>query len=143
MKFSYNRGLVVVATVLVLSSCGKPPLFNKHRSLRDVSFDHVVVLDALSNSFVFRWERVPTIDNLAVAEVVFDSDINLDIQMEADVTMPEMGHGSSPVLIERVDSRKFRISDISLFMSGLWAIDIKLIKLGKTLEVVRLWQSVE
>lgn len=63
-------------------------------------------------SFVDRTDQSRLIDPLAEPVIV--------------LWMPSMGHGSSPVKIERLDIGKFRASEIFFIMPGPWDIRYQL-----------------
>jgi len=46
--------------------------------------------------------------------------------LEVQLWMPSMGHGSSPVKIDRVDVGQYRVSNVFFTMHGTWDIQIRL-----------------
>ncbi|MGE4130837.1 MAG: FixH family protein [Bdellovibrionales bacterium] len=42
--------------------------------------------------------------------------------LKIELYMPSMGHGSSPVQIEKIDVGTYRVTAVSLFMHGDWEI---------------------
>ena len=79
------------------------------------------------------WVRGP-VEGENVFRLEFSSDIsNLTFESYAD--MPEMGHGTSPVTITRVDARTIEVSDLWLIMAGRWVLHCKLAGLDQTMEV--------
>ena len=66
-------------------------------------------------SFIFKSFRQNKADGSPVLE---------DLTFEPSVVlwMPGMGHGSSPVTVERLDIGTYRASKVSLYMHGQWEI---------------------
>lgn len=45
--------------------------------------------------------------------------------VQVDLIMPEMGHGSAPVKIERLDQKHFQVTDAYFTMSGNWLVKVE------------------
>lgn len=64
----------------------------------------------------------------------FDQDAS-DLDAEVVPWMPDMGHGTAPVKQTWLDPRTLEVSEISLFMGGLWVIYLRLNAVEQSLEV--------
>ena len=52
--------------------------------------------------------------------------VDLNDSVEVALWMPSMGHGSSPVTVERLDTGTYRASEVFFTMKGDWEIRIQL-----------------
>lgn len=79
-----------------------------------------------------KWERRPTEQDMGSFVLEFhnpdDSSQFVDLTQNLDVKlwMPSMGHGSSPVKIEKVGPGQYRVSEVFFVMRGDWEIQFKL-----------------
>lgn len=77
------------------------------------------------------WGKSPSVTEFATFNLKFyiqenpnqlvDPSNNLNVVL----WMPDMGHGSSPVTIEKISAGQYRISRASFFMAGEWEIRIQ------------------
>lgn len=70
------------------------------------------------NSFLFKVYRLNRADQSPIP--VDDLD-----HFQVVLWMPSMGHGSSPVAIEKLDTGTYRVSQVYFIMGGDWEIQIR------------------
>lgn len=61
--------------------------------------------------------------NLADNTPILD---DLKGELHVDLWMPSMGHGSSPVSLQKLDTGTYKVSDVFFIMPGEWEIRFKL-----------------
>lgn len=89
-----------------------------------------------------QWEKLPTTSEKGSFVLRFyekqNNAILLDPTLSVAVTlwMPSMGHGSSPVKIERQAQGVYRISNVFFIMPGEWDIRIQLKNEGQIIEQI-------
>lgn len=76
--------------------------------------------DNSKGSFLFKTYRSNTADGTPVLE-----DLTAGA-MSVVLWMPSMGHGSSPVAVERLDVGTYRAKDVFFVMKGEWEIRFQL-----------------
>jgi len=54
---------------------------------------------------------------------------------EVKLWMPEMGHGSSPVKIQRLDLKHFQVSDAFFVMEGAWLVKVDVKTASGTVQI--------
>ena len=78
-------------------------------------------------SFVIKLGRMNKADQTAIPE-------DWDGVVEVELFMPAMGHGSSPVSVQRVDTGTYRATEVFFTMPGDWEIRIQRKKNGSLVE---------
>lgn len=85
---------------------------------------------AFSNSNLkveLLWPSIPVTDELISAYLIFFDRENrmVDVsEFEFAPTMPDMGHGTSPVTIFHLSQGLYRVDDIFFSMPGRWFMDV-------------------
>ena len=89
------------------------------------------------------WEKAPTAtDGNAlkfrlvgpIADKVPSELIDLSALPHVEIKMPDMGHGSDPIVVERVSPGLYRASNINFSMVGYWELSIQLREGDKKLD---------
>lgn len=78
-------------------------------------------------SFILKFGRANRADGSAIPS-------DIDGQIEVVLWMPSMGHGSSPVTVEKVDVGTYRASEVFFTMPGDWEIRVQRKSGGNILE---------
>lgn len=91
-----------------------------------------------------RWESVPTVgkDPGSLVLRIWKTDSHpptfpdAEMDLAAYLWMPSMGHGSSPVTVEKVSGQigTFRLSDIFIIMHGDWDMHLQLKRSGSVVD---------
>lgn len=68
-------------------------------------------------SFIFETFRIDGSQNLMIEDIPHQAAVVL--------WMPDMGHGSSPVTVEKLGPGRYRASQVFFSMRGLWEIRIQ------------------
>ena len=50
-----------------------------------------------------------------------------------ELFMPDMGHGSSPVKVERLDVKHFQVSEAYFLMEGAWLVKVEVVTASGTI----------
>lgn len=132
------RGRVLwLAVSLIAVSCAKPTYVNKiaqplglssqmlgecSLSLKDSYCLEVNWLEEPAENkfarFALKTYRLNKLDKSKVYENYFVESPSIELWM------PDMGHGSSPVSVEKIDSGTYLVSDVYFSMHGDWQIKI-------------------
>jgi hypothetical protein len=122
-------------------SCAKPNYQEqKTEVIRDVlsSCDYLFKTEELCLNF--KWIKQPTESQFGEMEVRFTdlADERIFIHPENEfhlyLWMSSMGHGSSPVTIEKLSEGKFLVKDVFFIMPGPWEIHFQLKEGEKVVE---------
>lgn len=79
-----------------------------------------------------KWEVMPTDSTFGSMILTFTDLNNLDVPVTpinepfVMLWMPSMGHGSSPVMMEFIETGKYRAKDVFFIMPGPWDIHFQL-----------------
>jgi hypothetical protein len=90
--------------------------------------------DSSSNEIqaLIKWEKLQTSNDMGVFNISFfykdDPTTLIDPQGQVEVKlwMPSMGHGSSPVKIEKVGLGLYKVTRVYFIMPGEWEIRIQI-----------------
>jgi hypothetical protein len=133
VKLQGSKLTYIILTLVLMGSCAKPRYVDGLEARIDGTSGECGFLFSSENlclktewiqkptessygemtlSFVDRTDQSRFVDPVAVPFIV--------------LWMPSMGHGSSPVKMERIDVGKFRASEIFFIMPGPWDIRYQL-----------------
>ncbi len=123
--------------ILCLSACGKSPLFN-HKTEGDGASSAVAQTQQDpqegQRNCMFTWTMgeqtlcaqvewiLPPIVGENKIRLKFDAPVVGQVLASAD--MPDMGHGTAPITVVRVDERTYEMHQVWLIMGGLWVIHV-------------------
>ncbi len=123
---------LILIPLFIFLSCGKSPLFN-HTKESDkqnrisTRRDPTAIYPALS--LEIQWLKGPRFyDESSLILFIKDSKgelIDFSDEFEFQIWMPTMGHGSSPVKIQKLSQGIYKIIDIYFIMPGYWELQIK------------------
>jgi hypothetical protein len=95
------------------------------------------------SSLWLDWEKIPTTEDFGSFLLKFGrenaadkSPVVRDVegQIAVVIWMPSMGHGSSPVTVEKLDTGTYRASKVFFTMPGEWEIRIQRVVNGNVIE---------
>jgi hypothetical protein len=125
--------LLFATSMILLTSCAKP---NYEDAERNPAVDENGTCDAYfaqSNVCIdVIWDTPPSKETKGVFYIEFynpdDRSQFVDLQnnLEVELWMPSMGHGSAPVKVEKTNPGQYRVSEVFFVMPGDWEIRFKL-----------------
>lgn len=131
----HNFKIIILAFILLLAGCGKPPFMNK---LEKVSNEFSSVFPYEDIEFTLTWIVPPTLSELSSLEISLNKPMEEGISLNAYLWMPDMGHGSSPIEIKKLNSTSYSLNELAFIMPGLWVLHIELIENNR---IVHQWQK--
>lgn len=143
-----KKMIMLFSVVLGLGGCAEPkyesvqqaPAGNTSQSQKVT--DCEVRFQTSGYCLLWQWEKMPT--SSQVGSVIFkvvranaldDSPlpVNLDSIPNLVLWMPSMGHGSSPTVVEQVDTGSYRAKNVFFIMPGEWELKFQ-VKEGSTVQ---------
>lgn len=126
---------------LLLMACAEPKyetkvVANPHSIVEEAALETCeVALEDLGLCVLWKWEEVPTSSKAGqlIFKVARPNELDgspLPVEIPFDVAlvlwMPDMGHGSTPTRVERVDVGSYRATDVFFVMPGEWDLRFQL-----------------
>ena len=120
---------------LFLAACARPnyqkidPVVNDPDAQKTQCTYYLKKLDLCLSML---WKKMPTESDYGNFDFEFSSlkseiqALPTDVQIEVILWMPSMGHGSSPVVIDSSDQKKWQASEVFFIMPGDWEIRFQL-----------------
>lgn len=133
--------IIFFLSIFLIVGCGKPPLLNKlKQESREITGGLLLTerLSAINRSFDLKWTVQPSLDELSAFEIELDAPLEEGQTLEAYIWMPDMGHGSSPIIINSSTPKKYEFTELAFIMPGLWVLHIEIFKDNK---VIDQWQK--
>lgn len=131
MKTSLSL-ISILAVSLGLSACAKPQyLSTSETGLQKTGSGCIATFKTSGSCVEMKWEKIPTETDFGsfIFSVSDDSNVLLDAPSTDATTlpkivlwMPSMGHGSSPVAVERLSTGLYRAKNVFFTMKGDWEI---------------------
>lgn len=121
--------------MFLLLGCGKPPFLNK---LDDVDNEISSVFPYEDIEFTLKWNVPPTLSELSSLDLTLSKPLDENISIHAYLWMPDMGHGSSPIEIQKIDPTTYSLTELAFIMPGFWVLHIELKQNNRT---VHQWQK--
>lgn len=132
------RFLFSIVSLFILFGCAqekKPPTNNSLRSSNDTAREGVADCTNHFNQsglcLSYSWVKTPTDTDFGSftfktyrQNILDQTPILVDQQSSPEVIlwMPSMGHGSSPVTVEKIDTGTYRATNVFFIMPGEWQI---------------------
>ncbi len=123
--------LIILFSLLIIS-CGKSPLLMKKNPLEvngNSNYESIKFFKTLNHQLTINWlSPINTTDSghfLLISKNNLKSE-DIPRNFEVYLWMPSMGHGSSPVKVNRISAGIYEITDVYFIMEGDWEIRIKL-----------------
>jgi len=136
-----NYKIILFLLTLVLLSCGKSPLLNKVGKASNEVTGGILLSEQFPNEklgFSLSWIVAPGLDDLAAFNLKLARPLTQNQILNIYIWMPDMGHGSSPVEIKKLNSTDYAVSEIAFIMPGLWILHIEILENN---QVVDQWQK--
>lgn len=136
----FSSYLILSGALLPLFlSCGKSPFLKMADASSETLLQSRELLSSRSQLLFSKsqlkmeilWPKAPSTDELSSVFLIFFNQNNEMIdppEFTFIPTMPEMGHGTSPVIISRQGLGLYRIDELFFSMPGKWKIEIALKK---------------
>lgn len=133
--------IILCLLALTLMSCGKSPLLNKvSKNINEIG-GGILLSEQFPNEklgFSMNWIVPPGLDDLSSFNLKLARPLPQAQTLNIYIWMPEMGHGSSPVEIKKMNSTDYLISEIAFIMPGLWVLHVEILENN---QVVDQWQK--
>ena len=127
------KSLAKLILFFLCFACAKPRYVDGlETTLNPASGECTVVFLSEALCLKAQWVQFPSESTFGEMKLTFtdpqDTSRKLDPKASFAIVlwMPSMGHGSSPVTIERVDVGEFKASDVFFIMPGPWDIRYQL-----------------
>lgn len=133
--------IILLLLALTFLSCGKSPLFNKVSSNSSEINGQLQLNEQFPNrniNFSINWIIKPSLEELSSFELRLAKELPTNQTLNAFIWMPEMGHGSSPIEISRINNNEFFMNEIAFIMPGLWVLHIEVLENN---QVIDQWQK--
>jgi hypothetical protein len=124
--------------VLLFVACGDSHVVNDpQRKVETVHSQCELAFASEDLCLSAKWEIMPTASTFGSMILTFSELENPDQVVTpvnepfVELWMPSMGHGSSPVTMEFIETGKYRVKDVFFIMPGHWDIHYQL-KNGST-----------
>jgi hypothetical protein len=126
--------IMALIFLLALIGCGKPPFLNKvEKGFSEVS-GGTPVSENQNNNFTYKWLVSPSLENISSMEISFSRPLDANLSMHAYLWMPEMGHGSSPIEVNKINSTDYILNEIAFIMPGIWVLHIEILENNRIIE---------
>ncbi len=124
--------LSVFAFFMILSACAKPQYLSTNETgLQKTGAGCIATFKTTGLCVEMKWEKIPTETDFG--SFIFSVSDASNVLTEAPSTdastlpkvvlwMPSMGHGSSPVAVERLSTGLYRAKNVFFTMKGDWEI---------------------
>lgn len=119
--------------VLLFVSCGDSHVVNDPKGKVETVTDKCELSFTSEDlCLTAKWEVMPTDSTFGSMILTFTDLNNLDLPVTpinvpfVVLWMPSMGHGSSPVTMEFIETGKYRVKDVFFIMPGPWDIHYQL-----------------
>ncbi len=136
-----NSKIILFLFIFSLASCGKSPLLNKvNKNLNEVT-GSVLLSEQFAKEqlgFSLDWSVVPGLDELSSFDLKLERALKINQTLNVYIWMPEMGHGSSPIVMNQLNSIDYNFSELAFIMPGLWVLHIEILENN---QVVDQWQK--
>lgn len=133
-------GKWITVFILILSACTKPNFQKNSNDLDKLNYAESACVLAFTKSQVcgtVKWQKIPTETEtgsfLVKIYPLNNSDENLMVfnyDLKIYLWMPSMGHGSSPVQVNKIADNNFLVEKVFFIMPGDWEIHYKLMSQG-------------
>jgi len=133
--------IVFFLIIFTLAGCGKSPLLNKvGKNLNEVKGGSLLSeqFPKIQIGFSMDWIVSPALDELSSFELKLERELTPSQHLNVYLWMPEMGHGSSPVEVQQINSTNYIFSELAFIMPGLWVLHVEVLENNQVLDQ---WQK--
>ena len=137
----YSAIVLIFMSLFLITSCGKSPLLNKLEKNTEEISGGIFLSEQFPNKnleFSLTLKTPPSLDEMAVFELMLLRQLETSQTLNAFIWMPEMGHGSSPIVMTEENNKLYKFSEIAFIMPGLWVLHIQILENN---QVVDEWQK--
>ena len=103
---------------ILLSSCNESPILNHKRGQNNT------ILSPVKEWAKVDWIHAPVVNENSAFELQLNEELLPNEILEIELFMPSMGHGSSPVVIEKVNALNYFVDEVYFIMPGDWEVRI-------------------
>lgn len=134
----FDKLTIAITALWLFTACADPKYVSRESTPQIENQEKVAVADIVwpqSNlSIWLKWELMPTEEKFGSFILKIGHPNSADRtpvlqDIEGDVAvvlwMPSMGHGSSPITVERIDVGTYRASKVFFTMPGDWEIRVQ------------------
>ena len=123
--------ICLLPLLLVLNACAKPQYLSQETNGvgKAESGGCLATFQTADSCVDLKWEKMPTESEMGSFIFTFSNpstSVLLDVASETNpkiiLWMPSMGHGSSPVTVERLSVGLYRAKNVFFTMKGDWEI---------------------
>ena len=125
----------IVLIALIVSSCGKPPIFNKAEKAAIHLYAENFQVEKIG--FTLKWIVSPSLDELSSFEITLERELKPGQTISSYIWMPDMGHGSSPIVVQQISTTTIQFTELAFIMPGLWTLHLEINENNK---VIDQWQ---
>lgn len=125
--------LLLLTLLASFVSCGDSHIVNDQESnLQTANAECSLYFESEDLCLESKWETMPTASTFGSMLLTFfdhrhpETIVNPKNDPFVVLWMSSMGHGSSPVTVEKIGEGKFRIKDVFFIMPGPWEIKYQL-----------------
>lgn len=120
---------------LLLTACARPNYQKVDAVVNDPDAQKIQCTYYLAKADLclsMLWQKMPTESEYGHFDFEFSNlkrevmAVPADAQVEVILWMPSMGHGSSPVVVNSIDQKKWLASEVFFIMPGDWEIRFQL-----------------
>ena len=123
--------LSVASVLIILSACARPN-YEEPVGPAAGELGSCDAYFATSDACIdLIWEKKPSENEMGTFVLEFyrrgerGEFVNLANTLEVTLWMPSMGHGSSPVTVEKLAPGQYRVTRVFFIMGGTWEIQLK------------------
>ena len=122
---------IALLTLFLLSSCGDSPLLN-HTKLGDTPSRQIGLQTALQFSKIQTGLSVvwrsgcPNLFDDCIFDLNLEKALPADSKITAELWMPAMGHGSSPITSTELGPLSWQMTEVYFIMPGHWQVKLHL-----------------
>ena len=131
MKTTFSkttRTVFALSSSVLLMNCARPQyLSNETTGQKTADASTCLATFVKTQACLdFKWEKFPTETEMGSFVFTTSDQILLDLPSQTPIKvvlwMPSMGHGSSPVTVEKISTGLYRAKNVFFTMKGDWEI---------------------
>lgn len=124
--------LLILLTLFTFISCGKSPLLNEAQAEKKGTdaFEVKTYFKTTGHEISLKWltDRTTTTEGKALVILSKDSTLSepSDKMLGAYLWMGSMGHGSSPIVVSKLGTGIYQLTEMYFTMTGDWQLHLTL-----------------
>ena len=116
----------IIFLLFLITSCNESPLLN-HKNPGKTQ----AILSPVQSWLDVDWMHAPLVNENSPFEIQLKNELLENEVLEVELFMPSMGHGSSPVVIQKINSLLYQVDEVYFIMPGDWEVRIHKKRDGK------------